>query len=53
MKIDDLENMFGEAKKICPPDEFELRQRVLLWEVVRFIIEKEKPALPKEEKANE
>jgi hypothetical protein len=53
MKIEDLENIYNESKKVCPPDEFALRQRVLLWEVVRYIIEKDNPKSPEEEKNNE
>ena len=41
MKIEDIEKALSYAKCVCPPDEYALRQRSLLYAMANFLIEKD------------
>jgi hypothetical protein len=44
MTLDELYQRYMHAQTICPPDEYELRQRILLYSLMEYIIAKDKPS---------
>lgn len=48
MEIDELENFFIYANRVCDPIEFACRQKELTHAIAKFLIEKYKPKEPEE-----
>lgn len=44
----DLQKSYNQALNICPPDEYQARQRQLLYHVTEFLLEKFRPKETKE-----
>ena len=42
MNLNHLINAYDMAQRVCPPDEYAVRQRQLMYAMVEYIIEKEK-----------